>query len=315
LPSQERAGESEVPGDVLVELLAGLVPKGLLAVDLFGGEPLLREDLPEIVRGLSRAGLHVTVTTNGLLLDRERASALVASGLRQLLVSLDGPDAATHDGLRGRKGAFDAARAGIGHYLAAGGRRLGLNMLVCKLNFMQVDQMAELAHSLGARQVRLLPYHQCYPFNQYGQDDSLLPAAEDLPALEEALGRFRSKAGRLRIETNSPSYLAGIGRHFGPGQGEARAPVRCMAGLGVCDLNAFGDLFPCYTLFRRVGNVMRTSFAELWRSQAMTRYREETRDCAACWQSCYIEPGLRLSLRALAADWRSFLRDVRQYGS
>ena len=45
----ENLAASEVPGHRLLEVLTGLAPKGLLAVDLFGGEPLLRADLPEII--------------------------------------------------------------------------------------------------------------------------------------------------------------------------------------------------------------------------------------------------------------------------
>ncbi|MBM4354809.1 MAG: radical SAM protein, partial [Deltaproteobacteria bacterium] len=92
----------EMTADRIRSVLSELVPHGLLAVDLFGGEPLLRPELPGLVRDLREAGLHVTVTTNGTLLSDRVCEVLVEAGLSQLLVSLDGPGPAVHDRLRGR---------------------------------------------------------------------------------------------------------------------------------------------------------------------------------------------------------------------
>jgi len=299
----------EIPAEHLVELLCGLVPRGLMAVDLFGGEPLLRDDLTEVVHGLTEAGLHVTVTTNGTLMDRERADGLVAAGLDQLLVSIDGPNSKVHDRIRGGRGLFTRAVKGVQTFLTAGGKKAGLNALVCADNIDLLPEMVELTSSLGASQLRLLPYHQCYPFNQYGQDDSLLPRAEDLPRLGESLELVMSTAKRLQIATNGRSYLEGIkGWYAG-----MRPKVRCMAGLAVCDINAFGNVYPCYTLAESVGNIGETSFPELWTSQRMERHRKATRECDRCWQSCYIEPGLRLSPRTLLQDRQAVLHDVLEY--
>jgi len=86
-----------------------------------------------------------------------------------------------------------------------------------------------------------------------------------------------------------------------------------MAGLAVCDVNAFGDLYPCFTLSNAVGNVLETPFLELWSSPGMGRHREQVESCSRCWQSCYIEPGLRLSLSALYADRKAVLKDLKEY--
>jgi GTP 3',8-cyclase len=71
----------------LVALLAAL---GVTEIRLTGGEPLVRRDLPELVRMLAQApGVDdVSLTTNGVLLDR-LAGPLVEAGLRRINVSLD----------------------------------------------------------------------------------------------------------------------------------------------------------------------------------------------------------------------------------
>jgi cyclic pyranopterin phosphate synthase len=69
----------------LVRVLAGM---GVDEVRLTGGEPLVRRDLPTLVRMLAPLVSDLSLTTNGVLLDRF-AAPLVEAGLRRLNVSLD----------------------------------------------------------------------------------------------------------------------------------------------------------------------------------------------------------------------------------
>lgn len=301
----------EMTADRIRSVLSELVPHGLLAVDLFGGEPLLRPELPDLVRDLREAGLHVTVTTNGTLLSDRVCEVLVEAGLSQLLVSLDGPGPAVHDRLRGRKGTFELASEGLRRFVRAsrGRVRTGINTLVCRENIDALPDMVDLCVATGALQLRLLPYHQCYPFDRFRRDDALMPREEDICRLEGALAMLRTKAEEAGVSTNCIPYMEGIGAWF---RGD-RPRARCMAGLAVCDVNAFGDLYPCFTLSDPVGNILEEPFLELWSSSGMARHRETVEECGRCWQSCYIEPGLRLSLSALLADRRAVLKDLREY--
>lgn len=74
----------------------------LIDVELFGwGEPLLHPELPEMVRLAASRGIFTVVNTNlSLPFDAERAEALVASGLHNLTISIDGADQATYEGYR-----------------------------------------------------------------------------------------------------------------------------------------------------------------------------------------------------------------------
>jgi len=299
--------KQEVPASVLLETFREMRKRGLVAVDLFGGEPLLREDVVEIVAGARAIGLHVTITTNGTLLAADLAGRLAAAGLSQLLVSIDGPTAAVHDGLRGKKGAFDLAVKGISHSL---GQRVGVNTLVCRETIDTLAEMPGFAAGLGASQLRLLPYHQCYPFNTFGTEDSLRIERGDVPRLTKALAAMRREAVRHGVRTNSESYLRGIVAWYAG----RRQTVRCMAGLGVCDINAMGEVYPCYTLGKSAGNIKERSFLDIWNQAALRPHREGTRTCRGCWQSCYIEPGLRLSPKAMLTDWRTAIADMREYG-
>ena len=70
-------------------------PLGLSKVRITGGEPLLRRDLPKLVRQISDLGLEVALTTNGSFLKRE-AESLAEAGLDRVTISLDAIDQDMH---------------------------------------------------------------------------------------------------------------------------------------------------------------------------------------------------------------------------
>src|SRR5512133_3760239 len=103
--------QQDVPLEVLRGLAGQLQDLGAVMVTLTGGEPLLREDLAEIVGAFdSRSCLILGTTGEGL--THELARALRERGLFAIGISLDSDVEASHDRLRGRPGAFrDALRA------------------------------------------------------------------------------------------------------------------------------------------------------------------------------------------------------------
>ena len=92
-------------------------------VNISGGEPLLRADLPELLGEAARLGLAVGFVTNGSLITEELAATIVDSGVFNVNVSLDSLDPAIHDRLRGVAGATAKALAAFEHLAAAAARR------------------------------------------------------------------------------------------------------------------------------------------------------------------------------------------------
>jgi len=86
IPTKERPELSTTQWKQVIDKLAGW---GVVHFSLLGGEPLLREDLEEIVSHISSKGRVATVTTNGMLLPDDRLENLSRSGLYTLVVSLD----------------------------------------------------------------------------------------------------------------------------------------------------------------------------------------------------------------------------------
>jgi len=114
-----------------------------------GGEPLCREDLFELVEHARQAALTLALASNGTLIDATVAQKIKASGIARVSISLDGATAEEHNRLRQLDGAFEAALEGIGH-LREKDVPFQINITLTKHNAHQLEQVYELARSLGA---------------------------------------------------------------------------------------------------------------------------------------------------------------------
>ena len=137
-PSESRA---------LIDQMASFPRPPLLV--LTGGDPLKRPDIYELIRYASAAGLQVAVTPSATpLLTRTALRRLQRAGMKRLAISLDGADAATHDGQRGVPGIF-ARTLSILREAGGFGIPTQVNTTITPDNIDQIDSLAELLATLG----------------------------------------------------------------------------------------------------------------------------------------------------------------------
>ena len=113
---REVAGPGRAEGELTTAEARGFIDDlaeyGVDVLRISGGEPLLRDDLSDLIAHATDAGLETVLDTNGTLLTAETSEALAEAGLSSAAVAIDGlPD--RHDEIWGRDGAFDDAVAGI----------------------------------------------------------------------------------------------------------------------------------------------------------------------------------------------------------
>ncbi len=146
---RRRAREEMTPEEI-VRITNVLAENGVRKVKLTGGEPLMRDDIVEIVQGVAHIpGIEeVSMTTNGTRLG-EYAGAMKSSGLKRVNVSLDTLKAFTFEGIT-RGGGHDAVLRGIEKALEVGLTPVKLNMVVMKgINESEIDEMLEFASRDG----------------------------------------------------------------------------------------------------------------------------------------------------------------------
>ena len=204
------SGVSKLPhGEILsfeeiirvAEILARL---GIRKIRLTGGEPLLRRNLPTLIRELkSLHGIEqVTLTTNGVLLERF-ATDLISSGVDGINVSLDTLDAVEFEAITRRR-IFAEVHRGIQFLLDAGFSNVKLNCVPLRgVNEDNIVALAALAkdHDLKVRFIELMPFG-CASRSGF----SGMTSAEIISKLENHFGTL--------IPCDEKNFLQGPAKYF-----------------------------------------------------------------------------------------------------
>jgi radical SAM protein with 4Fe4S-binding SPASM domain len=244
-----------------------------------GGEPLMRNDLFELLAYAQALGFTNTLATNATLIDDAVARRLRRYGVAIGAVSLDGFDAETHDYVRNQPGAFEAALRGI-RALRRAGIPLHINITAMEYNMDQLEPLMALVDELGTA---ILIMYQLVPV---GRGRGIGEAALDLGANEQLI-RFMARAQQdtraIMEPVAGPQYwpflLQRAGIDGGPLLRLAEAVFHgCSAGRGFVYIKPNGEVWPCPFLEVSCGNVRQTPFSTIWATSPVLkdlREREE----------------------------------------
>ncbi|MGC8474145.1 MAG: GTP 3',8-cyclase MoaA, partial [Candidatus Dormibacteria bacterium] len=181
-----------------------LVPLGVSKVRLTGGEPLLRRDLPLLVRQLAAVpGVQdLALTTNGLLLSR-MAGQLAEAGLRRVTVSLDSLDPAVFAEMSGVGARLEVVVAGIEAAVQAGLGPVKLNCVVRRgLNDAGLLELAAFARDRG-HVLRFIEYMDVGESHGWRLDE-VVPSSEVLERIGE----------RWELEPERPRYPGEVASRY-----------------------------------------------------------------------------------------------------
>lgn len=184
-------GESGPNGEVTpeeIEIIVSVAAEmGITKVKLTGGEPLLRDDVVEIVRRISPYVEEVSMTTNGYML-KEKACDLREAGLRRVNISFHSTDPDKFCKIIGRESA-QAVREGIDAALECGLSPIKLNMVVMKgINDDEIEEMIAFSKEVGVT-LQLIEYQALErgveEYGSYHYD--LKPLEEELASRSEEI--------------------------------------------------------------------------------------------------------------------------------
>ncbi len=151
-------GTDEITTSMAKEILSDLASFGVPVVLFSGGEPLVREDIVELASYAVSLGMRSVISTNGTLIDREKARELKEVGLSYVGISIDGTEK-VHDRFRQREGAFKMAMRGV-EYCMEEGLKVGLRFTINRSNAHEVPEIFRL---LQEREIpRICFYHLVY---------------------------------------------------------------------------------------------------------------------------------------------------------
>lgn len=146
--SRYRLGVAE-----LRHILKSASEEGIEFVRFTGGEPLIHKDLVEMITLVTSFGMRPSIITNGALLAK-LIHDLRRAGLEQVIVSLDGATAATHDTIRRLPGLFALAVRGL-EVAINSGLRSRVNTVCGPSNFRDMPSLQDLLTEMGVEQWEL----------------------------------------------------------------------------------------------------------------------------------------------------------------
>jgi len=229
------------------------VAHGVEKIRLTGGEPLLRKDLERLVGMLASIdGVRdVAMTTNGVLLTREKARALVSAGLKRISISLDSLDEATFRATIDAAYSVDDVLRAIDVAADAGLAPIKIDAVVKRgLNDHEIIPLARRFRGTG-HIVRFIEYMDVGNTNSW-QMNEVVPGREVLAAI----------AAEWPLEPIEPAYFGEVAERWRYADGAGEIGVITSVTQPFCGsctrarLSAAGELFTC--LFASTGRDLRS---------------------------------------------------------
>ncbi|MCU0258198.1 MAG: radical SAM protein [Solirubrobacteraceae bacterium] len=313
--------DREYPGELTtaegLTLLDDLASFGVPTVLFSGGEPLMRPDLFELAGAAREHGMRTVLSTNGTRIDAATAERIAQTGFSYVGVSIDGIGA-RHDKMRGSRGAFEGAVAGI-RAVQEAGVRTGVRFTVHGLNRDELEAVFDLAEELAVD--RLCVYHLAYA----GRGDKLrrhdLEPAETRAVVDRVFDRVQELGWRgsdlevltvdnpvdnvlllLRLREQDPERADEVEQMLRWNGGN-------QSGVAVACIDPTGDVHPDqFSWHVRAGNVREQRFAEIWNdaNPVLAPYRRRPRElhgrCGSCRWMELCNGGLRVRAESATGD-------------
>jgi 12,18-didecarboxysiroheme deacetylase len=296
--STEKAREDELSTPQAMTVIDDLVDFGTPVILLSGGEPMMRPDLMDIAAYAVDKGLRVVISTNGTLIDRQKAEDLKNLGLSYVGVSLDGREE-VHDRFRRKKGAFRDALKGIRNCQEAG-IKVGLRFTMNSLNKGEIPSIFDLLEDMDIPRVCF--YHLVYAGRGTELIDQDLSHEESRKAVDLIMDLTRDMHERglpkevLTVDNHAdgPYIYLRMLREENPRAEEVLQLLKMnegnSSGRGIGCISWDGSIYADqFWRHHSFGNVMEKPFSKIWTDLSdplMARLKDKKRyvkgRCAGC---------------------------------
>jgi len=297
-----KGGLSNERAKKLIDEIAELKP-GWVIVE--GGEPLLREDLFELLELLRQKQLETHLITNGMLLTPKIIADLKRLGVR-VMISIDGATKATYEAIR--HGASFEKVVQSARNCAQEGLLEAINFAVLKMNYAEIPGILELAASIGAPKVTFIGLKPCHNYPEE------LLAPEEYEKAIELTCQAAQETG-MEFFFDEPFFWAVVKeRGLLAQMPKEGAGILCPS-TTACIFGEYlfiepnGEVKPCSFAQLILGDVNQKTLVEIWHDTLASPLIQKIKDPKSrtgyC-QSCpYLEDckGCRSRTFVLTGDW------------
>jgi len=264
-------------------------------ITLYGGEPLLYREWPEVVRMVKERGMRCNIITNGVLLY-DHAEKMVELGVDEIIFSLDGPRD-VHDAIRGTPGTYEKAMTGFKKILDLKREKglkkplVNISTAIFETNYERLDEVISSAEEMGASSVTF--HHLIFIGREtYDRHDRIFQelfscSSHDWAGfirehppniipdrLIQVLKRIKSKETNLDLSVY-PNYTdEEIEKYYATFDFSPDSyRRRCLSPWMVAYVFPDGSVRPCQSLNFIIGNIKEASFKEIWNGKETLKFR------------------------------------------
>jgi len=251
------------------------------------GEPLLNNELPDIIRHLKRHKVYVLFNSNGILLNSQRQQDLINAELNELRISLDAASAHGYKKIR-NSNAFEGVIKNLKSFrllqkrLQVASPAMSLWFLGTRENISELPGLIELAAEIGIKEVYLQRLVYFQDDEGYGVARATKTLQDSTDGVPELVRLSREMAAKLGIRFNA----SGLSGPIESLQGEAEDSQpwsMCYRPLTLMYITANGNVLPCcISPFSTLdydsivlGNVFTNSLEEIWTGPKYENFRQQ----------------------------------------
>jgi MoaA/NifB/PqqE/SkfB family radical SAM enzyme len=286
---RKKEGIREFTREETLQVVRGFKALRTSGIGITGGEPMIRKDIYDVLSEITRLGMVAHINTNGHFLNEENVRRLIATGLSSINISLDAPDAETHNRIRGNRRSYEQIMKAVAEVLRQrknGKPRVGLTTVLLGSNVEKALEMAALAREIGVDSLGFIPIHEYHDGSDLGE---ILKRREFAEKSRETIKLL--KADNSGILENSDRYLSLFPKCF------AGRPsgLKCYAPWNSMVIDCYGRVFPCVPLSEidePLDTITADGVVDCWRGEKYQKKREELTNCQACYWNCHTESNL-----------------------
>ena len=265
---------------VLDEVAEEKEPSKIMIVTT-GGEPLLRKDIVECGREITKRGYIWGMVSNGMLLNKEKLDELIEAGLKSIAISLDGFED-DHDWMRGSLQSFHNA---VNAIKCLKETSLTWDVITCvnQRNFISIDRFRDFLMSIGVRRWRIFTV---FPAGRAKSNQDLQLTSIQFKSLMEYIKQKRLE-NNIQLSYSCEGYLGSYELYV------RNHPFFCGAGINSASIRYDGAISGCLSIRQNLdqGNIYIDNFMDVWNNRFQKYLNHQwmkTDDCLNCkvWSLC-----------------------------
>lgn len=232
---------------------------GVPYLNITGGEPLLREDIEKIGEYAHSKGIFTLLNTNAMFITKKRAKML-ANSFDIIKVSIDGLEG-THDKIRGKKGAFKLAEAGLRKIFVLKGRgaKVMVHFVANQFNIKEIPKFIERYQNCTDA-ITIMPEFST-------RKGKVFNSPEFLEGWKLVNKRYNLQESKYILKSPSLS----LGKEY------------CEAGRLYYSILPDGRIVCCSNYFYQLGNLNNERFYDVWKRGITESNKEIISKCNGCF--------------------------------